>query len=181
LRNGSAGERRAIDRGGISFVRSAEAARRAYGSEEGGPITPTPYPSPYTPTRILKRLPITIPSYPTSDVGDDVRCRRFRRSCTLPPPWVSQIGVDFSDQASFGVELLGFRRRAISAIPRSPSPPLGIPDWRRLQGWSSQGIPDWRRLQPSGLNWRRVEAFGLANCQLLNAHFFKDPAHAVLS
>jgi hypothetical protein len=37
-----------------------------------------------------------------------------------------------------------------------PPPPVPIPDWRALEGVSSQIIPDWRRVQQSSRNWRRV-------------------------
>jgi hypothetical protein len=47
----------------------------------------------------------------------------------------------------------------MTAIPAitTPSPLLGIPDWRRLARGVSQAIPDWRRLQRLPPNWRRVQ------------------------
>jgi hypothetical protein len=52
---------------------------------------------------------------------------------------------------------------AISA----PPPPYPIPDWRRVEHWSSQFIPDWRALQRLGLNWRGVERNIAALCLYL--------------
>jgi hypothetical protein len=70
-----------------------------------------------------------------------------------------------------------------SPDPALPPPPV-IPDWRRLQGVSSQPIPDWRRFQRFPYNWRRVQRGGLgfgfsAICQLLFA-CFQRPSNALL-
>jgi hypothetical protein len=55
---------------------------------------------------------------------------------------------------------------AIRRFPPLP-PPYPIPDWRRVEHWSSQFIPDWRALQRLGLNWRGVERNIAALCLYL--------------
>jgi hypothetical protein len=90
-------------------------------------------------------------------------------------PKSSQIGVDFSDSASIGVDFRGFPSRPFSSFvvkvlpsdlgdvarcrdpgDQYPTPPWVIPDWRRFERVSSQFIPDWRALERSVSIWRRV-------------------------
>jgi hypothetical protein len=60
---------------------------------------------------------------------------------------------------------LAFSDHQIHPMNRSsdlgyPPPPIPIPDWRRLERWSSQVIPDWRVLHQFDFNWRRVQRVG---------------------
>jgi hypothetical protein len=96
--------------------------------------TPSPHPS----TRILKRLYDCIPAV------------------SQPLLLIGVISVNQCEVFDCPSDLGAMTRDCPRSRRLLPSPSPTIPDWRALEGVSSQGIPDWRRVQQSSRNWRRV-------------------------
>jgi hypothetical protein len=111
-----------------------------------GTVSPPPFakcaidgaPSPHTSTMIPKGLSDSTPGVPV--------WHRRPRLCSDLRPWL------FSASPCLRSEVFGFPITRLPDVPISVPlpPPQVIPDWRRLQRWSSQGIPDWRILQRMG-------------------------------